>query len=555
MSNTIVEDTILFSKRLVAKTLKDGMLIYENRELPTTIPVNRPFIIRLNASSFKKMNKFLNTTKIDNETRDEFNQSYVLSIIKTTELLLNDFMFKPYLVYTKGDEIILLFNKSYIFDHSVQKYLSILASKATNYFHSCFYGYLTNENNVNLIKKYSGKTIQKILNASPVFKSRLVFFPEDKNYEIVNYFMWRNTQINSLQECLQSLYTNKICFKQTNQKLSELFKDNSYFNQNSYLNIYMTYGIFMKKSLISTNINEKIISHHQTHMWSMIFKYNDEILKQMLTKYYDEDKWISICKSYTKIWQIYEPSMFSKSNTDNDTYDYMNDSDADDYMNTDENDIDTANTANTANESDIENNEDINFPIAYKFIPLLVVLFSFLNHLQSKSHFQLDNKLICQSCMSVIYCCIMKCIFVQYNFTFNFMCNFDKLCYVWFFYVGIISLLSIITNNFLNVFYILLFILITLQFSFMIIYSVSGYVEIIDYINDCNLQKLISNQEKEEELNENDENNENDDEVFEKEIETPGLIDSYTDDSSDIDAELEIMAENIQKENLHLHSD
>ena len=153
MSNTIIEDTILFSKRLVAKTLKDGMLIYENRELPTTIPLNRPFIIRLNASSFKKMNKFLNTTKIDDETRDEFNQSYVLSIIKTSELLLNDTMFKPYLVYTKGDEIILLFNKSYNFGHSVQKYLSILASKATNYFHSCFYSYLTNENNVNLLFK------------------------------------------------------------------------------------------------------------------------------------------------------------------------------------------------------------------------------------------------------------------------------------------------------------------------------------------------------------------------------------------------------------------
>ena len=536
MSNTIVEDTILFSKRLVAKTLKDGMLIYENRELPTTIPVNRPFIIRLNASSFKKMNKLLNTTKIDNETRDDFNQSYVLSIIKTTELLLNDFMFKPYLVYTKGDEIILLFNKSYIFDHSVQKYLSILASKATNYFHSCFYSYLTNENNVNLIKKYSGKTIQKILNASPVFKSRLVFFPEDKNYEIVNYFMWRNTQINSLQECLQSLYDNKICFKQTNQKLSELFKDNSYFNQNSYLNIYMTYGIFMKKSLISTNLNEKIINYHQTHMWSMIFKYNDEILEQMLTKYYDEDKWISICKLYTKIWQIYEPSMFSYKNENID--DDIDDDTDDSIIN--ESDIDAT------DENDIKNNEDINLPIAYKFIPLLVGLFSLLNYYQSKSHLQLDNKLICQSCISVIYCCIMKCIFVQYNFTFNFMRNFDKLCYVWFFYVGIISLLSIITNNFINPFYISLFILINLQFSFMIIYSISGYVEIVDFINDCNLQKLISNQEK---------NEENDEEVFEEEMETPELIDSNTDDSSDIDAELEIIAENIQKENLHPHCD
>ena len=531
MSNIIIEDNLLFSKRLAVKTLKEGMLIYENRELHSNIPVNRPFIIRLNCNSYNKMNQFLNTTEhyIDRE----FNQSFVLSMIKTTKLLLNDCMFKPYLAYTKGNEIILLFNKSYNFNHSTQKYLSVLASKATNYFHNCFYTYLTQND---IMENYSSKTIFKILDASPVFESHIIFFPEDKNYEIVNYFMWRNTQINSLQDCFQSLYGNQINFKKTNKRLAEIFNDNPYFDNNSYLNIYMSYGVFMKKSLKqlgneSENQSENSFSFlkNHTNMWSMLFKYNDEILNEMLAKYYDEDKWISICKSSAKAWQIYEPSMFEFKK-----YDSNIDIDLDD------------NIDNIDNIDNQENNET--FPIAYKFIPLFAVIFSLFNYLLFESDLQLDYKMITKACLSVLYCSIMKCIFVQYNFTFLLMCNFDKLCYLWFLLVGVISLLSILTNNYLNPLYVTLFILITLKFSFMIIYSIFGYVEIVDFINDFNKElTTINGGDYEETSQETSDSNESDDEN-----QKPQLIDDIDSDiDSDFnDEELEKIAENIQKENL-----
>ena len=526
-SNITIEDNLLFSKRLASKTLKDGMLIYENRELHSKIPVNRPFIIRLNCNSYNKMNQLLNTTESYN-TNNMFNQSFVLSMIKTTKHLLNDVMFKPYLVYTKGNEIIILFNKSYNFNHSTQKYLSILASKATNYFHNCFYTYLTSDD---IMEHYSYKTISKILDASPVFESHLVFFPEDKNYEIVNYFIWRNTQINSLQDCLQSLYGNQITFKKTNKRLAEIFNDNSYFNNNSYLNIYMSYGVFMKQSLslskiyFSKEIDDKTIFKNETNMWSMLFKYNDEILNEMLSKYYDEDKWLSIFKASVNTWQIYELSIFEFKKNDSN-------------INLDDNDIDIQET----NEENEENNKKIEtFTIGYKFIPLFAVVFSVLNHLIFKSDLKLDYQMLTQSCLSVIYCCIMKCIFVQYNFTFIFMCNFDKLCYLWFSLVGIISALGIITNNYVNPLYITLFILITLKFSFMIIYSIFGYVEIVDFINDFNLQLTTINGVDYEETDE-----------MEEKSEKPKLInDSDSSDSNDSnDEELEKIAENIQKENL-----
>ena len=523
MSNITItiEDNLLFSKRLATKTLKDGMLIYENRELHSKIPVNRPFIIRLNCNSYNKMNQFLNTTQSYDK---EFNQSFVLSMIKTTKLLLNDVMFKPYLVYTKGNEIILLFNKSYNFNHSTQKYLSVLASKATNYFHNCFYTYLTSDN---IMEQYSYKTISKILDASPVFESHLVFFPEDKNYEIVNYFMWRNTQINSLQDCLQSLYSNQITFKKTNQRLAEIFNDNPYFENNSYLNIYMSYGVFMKQSLKQLgdkSENSFSFLKKHTNMWSMLFKYNDEILNQMLAKYYDEDKWISICKSSAKAWQIYEPSMFELKKDDPN-------------INLDDND----NDIQEENEENIEKIET--FTIGYKFIPLFVIIFFVLNHLLFKSDLQLNYKLTTQSCLSIIYCCIMKCIFVQYNFTFNFTCNFDKLCYLWFLLVAIISGLGIITNNYVNPLYITLFVLITLKFSFMIIYSIFGYVEIIDFINNFNQQLTTIDENDEESDTSYDSNNENQ--------KTKLINDNDNDIDSDFnDEELEKIAENIQKENL-----
>ena len=184
-SSIINDDISVFTARKNAKSIKTGMTIYENRPLPTKIPENRPFIIRLNANSFTKMNFVSNM----NVKCSEFETSYSLAIINTARALLNDTMFKPRMIYTVADEIIMLFNKAEIHQGSTQKYISILSSKAASYFAKFF------------------KHPDQLEGNAVFFEGRMVFFPADKNYEIVNYFMWRSGQRNVVNEFYRARVT------------------------------------------------------------------------------------------------------------------------------------------------------------------------------------------------------------------------------------------------------------------------------------------------------------------------------------------------------------
>ena len=301
-SSIINDDILVFNARKNAKSIKTGMQIYENRTLPTKIPENRPFIIRLNSTSFTKMN-FINNKKAK---CSEFESSYSLAIINTARALLNDTMFKPRLVYTVADEIIMLFNKAEIHQGSTQKYLSILSSKAASYFAKFF--------------KHSDQLEEHTV----FFEGRMVFFPDDKNYEIVNYFLWRSGQRNVVNEFYRAKGNKTFLVNKKNTELIQLYKDQ--FNtemDESVLPMFLKYGLFMKKCLYSacyiTEINASVLSesnvvHVCDAIWSMQFKYGNDIMEEMLSKYYNQDKWEIIShKSTTKYWKSYNSETFDVS--------------------------------------------------------------------------------------------------------------------------------------------------------------------------------------------------------------------------------------------------
>ncbi len=298
-SSIINDDISVFTARKNAKSIKTGMQIYENRTLPTKIPENRPFIIRLNANSYTKMN-FISNKKAK---CSDFESSYSLAIINTARALLNDTMFKPRMVYTVADEIIMLFNKADILQSSTQKYISILSSKAAGYFAKFF------------------KHLDQLESNTVFFEGRMVFFPADKNYEIVNYFMWRSGQRNVVNEFYRSKGNKTFLNKKTNTELIQLYKDQ--FNtemDESVLPMFLKHGLFMKKCLYSacyiTEVNSSVLSesnvvHVCDAIWSMQFKYGNDILDEMLAKYYNQEKWEIIShKSTTKYWKSYNSETF-----------------------------------------------------------------------------------------------------------------------------------------------------------------------------------------------------------------------------------------------------
>ncbi len=293
-SSIINDDISVFTARKNAKSIKTGMTIYENRTMPTKIPANRPFIVRLNANSFTKMNFIGNK----NAKCSDFETSYSLAIINTARALLNDTMFKPRMIYTVADEIILLFNSADILQGCTQKYLSLLSSKASSYFYKFF--------------DHKDKN-----NKLVVFEGRIVFFPADKNYEIVNYFLWRSGKRNIVTEFYRSKGNKTFLHKKSNAELTQLYKD-QFKNEmdETVIPEFLKYGLFMKKCLYSACYITEVLSESNVvnvcdAIWSMQFKYGNDILDEMLAKYYNQDKWEVIShKTTTKYWKTYTSEAF-----------------------------------------------------------------------------------------------------------------------------------------------------------------------------------------------------------------------------------------------------
>ncbi len=334
--DTTTEDIALFEARKQCKSIKDSMEIYENRQLHETIPENRPFLVRLNGNSFTRMNIYVNSDR----TKQEINKSYSLAIINTARCLLNDIMFKPRLAYVVDDEIVLLFHKADIFNRSTQKYLTLLSSKATSYFRNCFANYMPTQK----IQKYEPEIISNMKACVPVFEGRIVYFPEDKSYEIVNYIIWRSTQRNALQEYTRTIIGKSKIMKKDNSKLTEFVEDYVNENVDKILPDYTKFGVFMKRTLYSAcyvtseSINEdKIEDNNVTYpidcIWSMKFKYSDEILEEMLAKYYDQEKWNNISKnSSTTIWKNYCVDTFDSDTHSSGETTYSEDEDFENHL-------------------------------------------------------------------------------------------------------------------------------------------------------------------------------------------------------------------------------
>jgi hypothetical protein len=150
----------------------------------------------------------------------------------------------------------------------------------------------------------------------PVFEGRIVYFPADKAYELVNYFIWRANQRNPLQEYTRTIVGKSLVQKKTNTKLTEIVEDYANDNIDKVLPDYTKYGVFMKRTLYSAcyitsdSCDGKTDDNNVTYpidcIWSMKFKYGNDILDEMLAKYYNHEKWsIITTKPTTTFWKSY----------------------------------------------------------------------------------------------------------------------------------------------------------------------------------------------------------------------------------------------------------
>ncbi len=337
--NTIINQSNVYEERLKNKSFEDGMKLYETYSLESIIPENRPFIIRLNGNSYSKINNLLHN-KINKETSVLFDKTYQLAMIKTSQLILNDINFYPQTIFTHCDEILIIFNKAVNFNRDSHTYISYISSKTTDYFNKTFNKIFTSER----MRDYSQESIADINNNMPIFKGKLIYFPENQDYEILNYIVWR---LNKIRNYVQEYCTSFINHHELNNKT--LQEQKSFLTSLTGINVekdspyYMSYGVFMKRSIFTdyqlkhndnsitpANENDSFDDNIQLinkviypvdNIWSMKLKYSDAALKEILNKYYDKSEWNVISDNPEMIfWYPYDINYFDYNNI----YNYNN---------------------------------------------------------------------------------------------------------------------------------------------------------------------------------------------------------------------------------------
>ena len=384
----IIDDERIFEKRSTIKSFDEGMKLYESHSFTEKIPGDRPFIIRLNGNSYSKISNILNNYNAIGYP-NTFNKTYNVAMIKAAECLINDIVFKPITVYTHYDEIILVFNKAVLFNQDTQKYLTTIASKATTYFQNEFYKlYVPYFDNF-----YNKDVFLTIDQNLPSFEGRVVYFPKDKEYEITNYIIWRNSKIrNYINECSELIINKQSLKNKKKDELIEIYKSITGIDIEDNIPHYMSDGVYLKKAINSTcfvhSNGEKTIdiTETTTNIWSMKVKYDDLIADQILAKYYNNEKWQEIAnKTTTKIWHMYDENELEK-----DVEEFMinltipkNNNNNEDQQNQPNNNQENQ-PVNPLTQEQVQ--EFISAPIMYKLIPfwsihmLLVHLFFIYNN-------------------------------------------------------------------------------------------------------------------------------------------------------------------------------
>lgn len=251
--------------------LGDRMKYYEEQSRKLEIvPNNRPFIVRLDGRAFSNLTK-----KYKKVSKDNLDLPYSKEFKHAMLLTANDLLheFKCASVYTHSDEITLIFNNSnpesqYIFDGKVYKLLSLIPSFASGTFllhfsqelmengvrfgNSEFDNNDSCESNKRILQRE--KLTRKLtetnrLDSVPTFDARIIVFPEDKEYEIVNHMIWR-----SKGDCTRnfiSLYAETYLGKKNIQNMSnaerlQKLKEKGYDLNAESTDFSLKHGTFLK---------------------------------------------------------------------------------------------------------------------------------------------------------------------------------------------------------------------------------------------------------------------------------------------------------------------
>lgn len=341
--NNII-DKALAESRDKAASLGDGMKVYEDRPLEKYLPHDRPFLVRLDGHSFSKFTKKFKDFPFDN--------NFTKLMVTTSNQLLNDQTFHPRMVYTHSDEITLVFDYQddieMPFNGRTDKFLSLLSSKTSSIFQK-------------ELTKYASLTNQSQFdNANPAFDARIIYFPKDRQYEIVNYFLWRSQRDSPRNYIAQKgryHFGKKAVHGKNSKDILQMFVNDT--DPDVKLDVtdsFQFHGYYIKKGepLKDVDIN---ISETKNVCFSLRFGFNEKLGEIFTSKYFEKNHQDLLTHSSSEI------NVSNLKFTDVSKYTF---DDLEKVKSNEDNEVD--------NEEDDECYEDINTVFNYTLMILLASL-------------------------------------------------------------------------------------------------------------------------------------------------------------------------------------
>jgi hypothetical protein len=199
--------------------------------------------------------------------------------------------YRPATGYTHSDEFTLIFpaiaadkpDTVHLHNGKVFKLCTLVAS----YTSVRFAFHMRNEINANK-EHYKPAFVEKVNNCTTCFDARLLEFPKEEEFELVNHMIWRSNRDcyrNSVSKFAREYYSAKqLHGKKTQEKLDMMLTQGFDFKNDP--RVHLQYGIYAKRELyekISEHVDTPVL-RSRTALKCLVMQATDPMLELLLAK-------------------------------------------------------------------------------------------------------------------------------------------------------------------------------------------------------------------------------------------------------------------------------
>jgi tRNA(His) 5'-end guanylyltransferase len=263
--------------------LDDRMKIYEHMS-DISVPHHLPFIIRLDGNNFSAFTKKL---------KKPFDKNFTKAMVLTMTDLMDTFNAQT--AYTHSDEITLIFGAActkeqltdprtprHLFNGRIGKLTTESASLCSLRFTHHLHKLIDNDNT------FDYTVVKQILSDPHLnFDARVLVFPEDKTYEIVNHMIWRSMRDcpkNCISKVAETFYSAKQLHGKNSVDKEQMVKEKN-FDYDNY-DPYLKNGIYCKNEAVEFKNDKDEVYRRNKPLYKtlLIDKYDDQLLNLMTSK-------------------------------------------------------------------------------------------------------------------------------------------------------------------------------------------------------------------------------------------------------------------------------